>query len=292
MARTRGCIWLVAGLVVAALAGFVAYVTLTRATVTRTTAGGAVGPSVSVVVAARAVQVRSQLIAQDLQKKELPVEAVPEGAVRDVAQAEGRVTLVDLYPGEVILAQRLVRPDTVTANGRFALVLAEDQVLMAFPAEDLMSRVGVLKPGDHVDILFSLDFPANRSVAALGAAGGGATGGSEEEQATFNLLQNVTVAAIVAQRPAATTRTTAGLTAGATPTPRPDAAPTVPQTPPEALLLTVAPQDALLLKYALDAGGKVDIVLRAPGVEQPFEVEPVDVDYVINKFRIPTQVGR
>jgi len=288
----RGCVWLAAGLIVALLAGFAAYVTLNRAATVRG-GGAAAGPQVSVVVAARAVAVRSQLTAQDVQLKQLPVELVPQGALREVKQAEGRITLVDLYPGEILLEQRLVNPNMLTANGRYALLMAADQVLMAFPAEDLMSRVGVLKPGDHVDLLFSLNFPVNRSVAALGAEGGGEAGGGEEEQATFNLLQNVTIAAIVAQRPAATTRTV-GIGAAATPTPQPGATaqPVAPQTPPEALLLTVSPQDALLLKYALDAGGKVDIVLRAPGVEQPFRVEPVDVDYLINKYRIPTQIGR
>jgi hypothetical protein len=29
--------------------------------------------------------------------------------------------------------------------------------------------------------------------------------------------------------------------------------------------------------------------MRAPGVEQPFEVEPVDSDYVINRYRIPAR---
>jgi pilus assembly protein CpaB len=61
---------------------------------------------------------------------------------------------------------------------------------------------------------------------------------------------------------------------------------------PDALLLTVTPQDALVLKYVKDAGGTVDIVLRAPGAEQPATIEPVDVDYVIKKYQIPTAPGR
>jgi pilus assembly protein CpaB len=204
--RLRGCIWLIAGLVVALLAGLVGYMTLQRATVART-AQGPVNPPVPVVVAARTVPVRSALGAGDLQTKELPAEAVPEGAVRDVDQATGKITLVDLYAGEVVLQQRLVDPNEVSGDGRMALVVAEDQVLMAFPAEDLMSKVGVLKPGDHVDLLFSLDFPT--------------TGGSQGEsgrgkQSTFNLLQNVTIAAIVAE-PAPARQTTTG----AQPTPTP-----------------------------------------------------------------------
>ncbi len=56
--------------------------------------------------------------------------------------------------------------------------------------------------------------------------------------------------------------------------------------------MTVSPQDALVLKYVKDSGGVLDVVLRAPGSEQPFEAGPVDFDYVINRYRIPVGAGR
>ena len=280
--RLRGCLWLTAGLVVAILAGAVAFITLQRAATLRVDEEAAQGPRVEVVVAVGAVPVRAQLRSEDVELRELPVESAPDGAVAELGEAVGKVTLVDLYPGEVILAQRLADPDIITGDGRLALVLAEDEVLMAFPATDLMSRIDVLKPGDRVDLLVSLDFPTDRGLATLpplpeeeggeeeaGRVVGGA-GTSEEEQATFNLLQNVTIAAIVK---------------GSTPT---GGESTIAQ----ALLLTVSPQDALLLKYAKDADGVVDIVLRAPGSEAPFSTDPVDVDYMINRYRIPTEIGR
>jgi pilus assembly protein CpaB len=280
--RTRGCVWLIAGLVVALAAGLVGYMTLQRATVARTQQGP-VNPPVPVVVAARAVAVRQALGAGDLQVKELPPEAVPQGAVREIDGAAGKITMVDLFAGEVVLQQRLVDPNQISGNGRMALAMAEDQVLMAFPAEDLMSKVGVLKPGDHVDLLFSVDFPT---------AGG--QGGSEKKQSTFNLLQNVTIAAIVAEPPPVARQSSTA--AQPTPTPAataqpgggPAGQPAAPASKPQAILLTVNPQDALLLKYAMDAKGTVDVVLRAPGAEGPFTVEPVDSDFMIRRYRIPT----
>ena len=47
-----------------------------------------------------------------------------------------------------------------------------------------------------------------------------------------------------------------------------------------------------MLKYVKDAGGTLDMVLRAPGAEQPAEADPVDVDYVIKRYKLPTEVGR
>jgi len=276
--------WLTGGLAVAILAGAVAFITLQRAATLRGDEGSAPGPRVQVVVAVGALPVRLQLTNDDVALKEIAVEQVPEGAVRELGEAIGKITLVDLYPGEVILAQRLVDPDIISGDGRLALVVADDEVLMAFPATDLMSSVGVLKAGDRVDILVSLNFPTDRgltNVPALAAEEGGATeqgvpaeeltgGATEEEQATFNLLQNVSIAAVVIGEPVG------GRESGTA----------------QALLLTVSPQDALLLKYAKDADGVVDIVLRAPGNEAPFTTSPVDVDYMINRYRIPTEVGR
>jgi pilus assembly protein CpaB len=276
MGRLRGFLWLVAGLVVAAVAALIAFTALSRATAQR--AGQVVvGPKVQVAVAAHAVPVRSQLKAEDLQVKSVPVETVPEGAIREVAAATGKLTLVDLYPGEIILAQRLVDPNVTSADARQALVVSGEEVLMAFPANDLMSRSGVLKPGDHVDLLFTLDFPANRGpalpAAATGstAAAGERSAGTGTERATFNMLQNVTIAALVAAKASA-----GGVTGAA----------------PDAILLTVSPQDALVLKYAKDAGAVMDIVMRPPGNERPAAAEPVDFDYLLNRYRIPIGAGR
>jgi pilus assembly protein CpaB len=253
---------LIAGLVVAALAGVVAYMTLSRATTPETGEPVVAPPQVSVVVAAQRIAVRSLLTAEDLELKDVPVDAVPETALRDIGEGVGSITLVDLYPGEVLLTERLVDPDVIAADGRTALIINDDQVLMAFPAGDLMSQVNVLKPGDHVDLLFSYPLPTGEVGAVPGAgpvtqeaAGGGA------EQVTFTLLQNVVIAAI----------TGGGEDGGA-----------------RALLFTLSPQDALVLKYMKDAGGNVDLVLRAPGVEIEFPYDPVTEDYLINRYLLNT----
>ena len=88
MARLRGCIWLIAGLLIAALAGVMAYLYLDRAA-QQATAVTEETPKVQVVVAARAVSVRAQLTEADLRLAEFPVETVPEGALASVPDAVG-----------------------------------------------------------------------------------------------------------------------------------------------------------------------------------------------------------
>jgi pilus assembly protein CpaB len=264
MARTRGCLWLTAGVIVAILAGVVAFVVLSRSSASQASETGQPaqrGPAVQAVVATQAIPIGAQLSADQVEARDLPVTALPENYVASLDDAVGKITLAELVAGEVLLAQRLADPNLVSGDGRVALVLSEGEVLMAFPIADLMSRIGVLKPGDHVDMLFSLDFPTARGVGADDV---------QDEQATFNLLQNKVIAAIVGGE------TTTGGAGGEL----------------QAVLLTVTPQDALVLKYVMDAGGVVDIVVRAPGDDGPVETEPVDVDYLLNRYQIPNAVGR
>jgi len=271
MSRLRGFIWFLAGIILALLAGFVAYSTLTRVAETPIVSDTA-GPSITVVAAARTIQPRTLLTQEDLTLIDIPAATAPDGVLDSFDVAVGRLALVPMYNGEPVLSQKLVEPNVRSADGRSALFLNQDQVLMAIPGQDLMSRVGVLKPGDRIDILYSLSFPENRGIGA---------GGEEEdseEQATFALLQNITIVEMVGSiRPldASTAQ---------------QAAPAAVR--PDSLLVTLPPQDALTLKYAMDAGGTVDFVLRSPGVERPFEIDPVDIDFMINRYSIPTGAGR
>lgn len=270
MGRLRGYLWLMAGLVVAVLAGAVAFITLSRAAADRADTATAAVPTRNVVVAAHSIEIRAVLNAADVEVKEVPIDTIPEGALWEAAQVIGKISLVGLYPGEIILEQRLIDPNVTAPDGRLAVVIADDQVLMAFPADDLMSRVNILKPGDRVDFLFTLDLPVDRGTGFVTSPTTvtGPDGTTEEpatEQVTFNLLQAVTIAAIVGNQP-----------------------PQQGQVPvPNALLLTISPQDALVLKYMKDAGAVVDLVLRAPGVEGTFSVEPVDLEFLINGYILP-----
>jgi pilus assembly protein CpaB len=262
MGRLRGVIWMIAGLVLAVLAGGVAFTMLSQAATVPQQSVGDTSPKVEVVVAARAVAVRSPLTVDDIALKEVPAAAVPEGAVTELDAALGKVTTSDLYADEIVVTQRLLDPTTTTADGRLALIMTEDQVLLAIPAQDLLSRINILKAGDQVDVLFSGLFPISRERSADADK-------PDDEQNTFTLLENVTVAALTGEDGAAVAE-------GGTPT---------------AVLVTVPPQDALAVKFMIDAGGTPDLVLRAPGANRLFDTDPVDLDYLINRYNLPIGVG-
>jgi pilus assembly protein CpaB len=270
MPRLRGFLWLLSGLVVALIAAYVGFVTVSRAA-EAPAQGAESGPKIDVVVAARPIPVRTLIRLEDVELKQLPVGSVAPDAVTALDNVVGRVALVQLYPGEAVLGQRLLEPNTVSADGRTALFVTEDELLVAVPAQDYLSRSGMLKPGDKVDVQFSLDFPVERVPGDQQAT---------EEQATFALLQNLQVAAVLGPEGAVDTEAVA---AGEAP---PE------QSRADTILLTVPAQDALVLKYAVDAGGMLSFALRAPDNDRTYEVEPVDVDYVINRYTIPIEVGK
>lgn len=274
MGRTRGLLWLVAGLFLAGIAGLLAFQAMNRATATDAVGGQAAaagGPLVTVIVATHNLPIRTQLVADDLREAQLPAAVVSPDAVLTLDAAVGKLTTAELFEGEVLQTNRLLDPTIVSPDGRLALMMVEDEVLMAIPGEDLLSRARVLKPGDHVDILTSLTFKA--------------VGGQQQEQdvqTTFVVLQNIVIA---------------GLVGAAIAPPRDSALPDVQVSPveaslPDAVLITASPQDALALKYALDAGGMMDLVLRAPGVDRPFESDAVDADYMDKRYDLPLEPGR
>ncbi|MCA9997767.1 MAG: hypothetical protein KDE56_18540 [Anaerolineales bacterium] len=72
----------------------------------------------------------------------------------------------------------------------------------------------------------------------------------------------------------------------ATPTPAPDQ-PTVTPTPfPDVLLVAMAPQEQLLLKYAVEANANIDFALRGINDGQLYSVENVDLPFILNRFGI------
>jgi pilus assembly protein CpaB len=83
----------------------------------------------------------------------LPAKAVLEGRVTDLAALSGRVSTVDLQPGEQLLAGRFENPDDLQAAGTVAVPpgLQEVSVLL----EPQRAVGGRLAAGDAVGVLVS-----------------------------------------------------------------------------------------------------------------------------------------
>ena len=244
--------------------------------------------TVPVVLTTHSISVRALLKEQDLALVDVPVELVPLEAVSELDAAVGKITKIPLAPGEMVMQHHLADPTNI--NKDLAFIIGDDMVVMAFPATDLMSQINILQAGDLVDILVSIEVPVLPSGETGVVGPSGEEQQSEAELFTFDALQRIEISAFVVEivqgRTAgqSTTGTTRAADADATPQPTPTPAPS--QVEPQAILLALAAQDALVLKHLKDAGGIVDIVLRAPTSAQIFELSPVMAEYLKDRFEL------
>ncbi len=234
-----------------------------------------------VVVTTRALPIRALLKAEDLTVVQVPVEFVPLDAVSEIEAAAGQITKIALGPGEMVLGNHLADPTNI--NRDLAFIIGDDQVIMAVPINNLMSQINILQPGDLVDILVSIEelvLPTNLTANEEAQA--------EAQLFTFDALQRVEISAIVVEivrrsDSGSASGSSTGLP-GATPAPTPTPQPS--EIRPQAILLALAPQDALVLKHLQDAGGVFDIVLRAPTSAQNFEVDSVTSEYLKDRYEL------
>lgn len=256
MRRRSGFIWIVAGIALAILAGLLT-VWLVMRVVPAAAPPELAEPEIEVVMAARYIPVREVILDDAVELRSVPASAVPDNAARSLDQITGYMAMIPISPDEIILTNQVLTPDV--SSDRVGFLMAGDKLAVAFAATDLMARSGLIRPGEHVDLLFSVEVAT--------ASGDG------ERIVTLDALQNVEIAAMIRPGGAEVGEGVAALS----------------RDEPATIIVALDPQDALVLKHLWDIGGTVSLALRAPGAEEPFDVEPVDMPYMVDRYelRIP-----
>ena len=183
------------------MAGFIAISNMLRQTVTPPPQPTAVPVlTTQVVVTTHDLAVGSVLDAEDIQLIELPVAFVPRDASEDLESIIGRITTVHMIQGEMVLEHHLADPTNISHD--IGYVIGDDQVLMAFPATDMMSTLNILQRGDIVDIYATINvrvIPAEVGPEATPAP----VARVEQEEVTrvftFDAMQRVSVSAVVVE---------------------------------------------------------------------------------------------
>lgn len=242
----------------------------------------------TVVMTTHAVALGTVLEERDLKLVEVPVELAPPGTLSNIEAAVGRFSKVDLASGEVLLDHHLADPTNVAHD--VAFILEDDQVLLAFPANDLMSSLSVIQRGDQVDIFVTLTQEVR--IVREGPDGVLVAQGGEEEtetvQLTFDAMQRVEITALVAdivyeeqpqQAPSVPV-------VGEEQEPQPQPTPKPEEITVKAYLLALAPQDALVLKHLKDIDAQFDFVLRSPTSTEIFDLTPINSDYLMDRYEL------
>jgi Flp pilus assembly protein CpaB len=277
--KRRSWLWFIASAFLAVLAGVVAIFALNWGASRQAAVTPA--PEQRVVVAAQALAAGTQLRADNVNV--VPIAEIPSGAATQVQAVLGSTTLRDMANGEVILMQDLATPWTtegMTVTRNLDVLLGNDKIAVALPADDILSQWGAVLPGDHVDVLFTIDVILETPMKLsdiVTTEEGQIYQGLERDQSLDNVsaltLQNLEVLQIL-EEPQVEAQQQAQQEQQQVQPPR------------RALVLKIDPQDAVILKYLRDSVGKIDLALRSPANNLLFDVDPVNINYLVLRYGI------
>ena len=236
------------------------------------------------------------------------VDELPEGAETRLENVVGKVARVDILRSRPVLTSALTEVD-LGSGAEMALGIPKGKVAYALPVQIQSAVANALRPGDRVDVLLSFsmvevdqDTQIKQPIVRIGEedclAGCQVTGDQLPRLVSQYSVQNATVLAVglwqeelpeisVAEAVAGATGDEATAEEEATP-PAPEA-PTVAQaiTQLTSVTLIVSPQDALVLKWALETNASIDLVMRS-AVDQDIYAQPeaVTLQYMLDRFQI------
>jgi pilus assembly protein CpaB len=126
------------------------------------------------------IPARSVIEASQLEVKDIPTQGYPKGGYSSIQNVVGSVALLNLTPGDLIVSSMLERLNSlnqgngIPAGSTTALTVPDGKRAVAIPI-GLVSGVGyAVKPGDHVDVLVTIDIKdpvgnGSQSVTTLAA---------------------------------------------------------------------------------------------------------------------------
>ncbi|HLI27868.1 MAG TPA: Flp pilus assembly protein CpaB [Chloroflexota bacterium] len=241
-----------AGATLALLVGVAVYATLTSVQ----SAGRA---TTTVVVAREAIPERTLFtgsnIDQLLTTRQVPSELVPPGAVPQPAQLIGKATTVALAPGEIVLdtPERLASSVGGAAGVRPSALIPRDKVALAIPASETLTVAGAVQPGDRVDVIATWNRANNEPVART-------------------IFQDVPVFAVGPWQP--------------------EGRPRASNTPVATVTLLLDYQQAVVLEYLLETGGRIALALRRFDQGGTVPTEPVTIEELARAYlREPAGAG-
>jgi Flp pilus assembly protein CpaB len=265
--KRRSWLWFVASAVLAILAGILAMVFLNRVT-----------PETPVTVTRQDVVIaRSPIAANDVIRVDMVTlgqrDRIPSGAAVEVSDVVGGIALRDIAQGEVIRMQDV---RIITGTAELTDLLGEDKIAVALPADDILSKWGTVLPGDHVDILVTLDVILEKPMYPEDLR-------TVEDAELYTLFErdqsmdNVSVLTIqdaevllIVQEPQVQTDDE-------------EAPATLPR---RAMILKIDPQDAVVLKYLKSTPSGIEIAMRSRENDALFDVQPVNINYLVLRYGI------
>lgn len=115
-----------------------------------------------VVVAAVNMTMAESVTSQHVRLVQWPKSAIPTGAVRTLANAEGRVVRSAIMAGEPLLESRLA-PELAGKGGVMPMLVPEGQRGVSIKVDEAIRESGFILPNSRVDVLVSMTKPGSTS---------------------------------------------------------------------------------------------------------------------------------
>jgi pilus assembly protein CpaB len=173
MNRTRVLRTIVLPLVIALIATFALYKVLAGGSGGR----GDVVETASVVVAARAIPAHTLITTEMVAVQEVPTTYAVPGAIRSADGCLGRVTLVPLAAGEVVLSSKITGAQPGSAG--LSYIIPPGKRALTMQVNEIIGVAGFPQPGDRIDLLLNYLPPQS------------------SERRTRMLLENIPILAVV-----------------------------------------------------------------------------------------------
>jgi len=213
------------------------------------------------LVAQRDIPAQAPISASDVGIKEIPKEYIQPGAVVSLEEVIGQIASVEIAAGEQILKTKLLPPakvkktlSEITPEGKRAVVVSVDNT---------SSVVGLIQPGNYVDVFALISPPAG-----VGKAGVTPTGSN-----LVPLFQNVKVLTVGTEFSQVQMKEPAK---GASPS----AVGTV--------TLALSPKEAVLLSFVQEHG-KIKLALRSSGDTRVEQIDSADWDTLFQYLYPPKE---
>jgi pilus assembly protein CpaB len=211
------------------------------------------------VVASVDIPARTQITADMLTLKDIPLDIRPATALTNVDDAVGKVTRYPINAGDDVTTGKIVSLEGTETTGSLSFVVPKGMRAISIQADQVISAGGLVLPGDYVDIMSDLK-------------GVKADGTEVQNYVVKTILQNVQVLA-VAQKVAdvaagadnGSTSGAASSSSGSSAKPNPDAA---------TLTILTTPEQAELL-FLAESNGTLRAVVRGFGDADTPALNPV-----------------
>lgn len=252
MSKSRAWIFIILGVLLAAGTGLLVYYTLQQQSAkaieqARTTASeSATVATMRLPVAARQLEVGSQISAADYVMKDFPLDLVPITAISTTVELDNKTVIANIAQGSTFQSSFFLGAQTDMLSQQ----IEAGHVVFAFPMEDLLSKSDVIRDGDHIDLLLTIDNPT--------------TDNTVPTKSTLLTVQNIKVLHVM--KDAANAEKTNSKST--------------------ALLLSVKPDDAIMIKYVKDSGGVIDFALRSTLDQDQHQAPAISYEEFAKRYNI------